>query len=319
MGWGFEPAALRRVRATESQVGLTMWERQENVASAFAADAGIVRDRCVLVIDDVLTTGATLGACAEALRTAGAAQVFGAAVASAVYSGDSLHRGDPFLRAKRQAMELKIHTRNVDVNPRLQEHVEKKVSKLDRYLPNIQEVRVDLAIERRKQGSDQAIAQLTLRNTRGVILRAEDKRQPDIYAALDVALDKMYRQIERYKGKRKRRGGGRYAEADADLAAVESAPSKRPRKRRTQDRDCPPQTDYPGADERRRAIDQMELLGHSFIFYNAESAKLGVLYRREDGNYGVLNPTSAERGWDLRAGERSLLRFCGREGGPDAG
>jgi len=89
MGWGFEPAALRRVRATESQVGLTMWERQENVASAFAADAGIVRDRCVLVIDDVLTTGATLGACAEALRTAGAAQVFGAAVAGAVYSGDT--------------------------------------------------------------------------------------------------------------------------------------------------------------------------------------------------------------------------------------
>jgi len=189
-------------------------------------------------------------------------------------------------------MELKIHTRNVDVNPRLQEHVEKKVSKLDRYLPNIQEVRVDLAIERRKQGSDQAIAQLTLRNTRGVILRAEDKRQPDIYAALDVALDKMYRQIGRYKGKRKRRGGGRYAEADADLAAVESAPLETPQEeeelktaivRRKQI------TLVPMSEE--EAIDQMELLGHSFfIFYNAESAKLGVLYRREDGNYGVLEP-----------------------------
>jgi len=189
-------------------------------------------------------------------------------------------------------MELKIHTRNVDVNPRLQEHVEKKVSKLDRYLPNIQEVRVDLAIERRKQGSDQAIAQLTLRNTRGVILRAEDKRQPDIYAALDVALDKMYRQIERYKGKRKRRGGGRYSEADADLAAVESAPLETPQEeeelktaivRRKQI------TLVPMSEE--EAIDQMELLGHSFfIFYNAESAKLGVLYRREDGNYGVLEP-----------------------------
>ncbi|NLF77974.1 MAG: ribosome-associated translation inhibitor RaiA [Chloroflexi bacterium] len=189
-------------------------------------------------------------------------------------------------------MELKIHTRNVDVNPRLQEHVEKKVSKLDRYLPNIQEVRVDLAIERRKQGSDQAIAQLTLRNTRGVILRAEDKRQPDIYAALDVALDKMYRQIERYKGKRKRRGGGRYAEADADLAAVESAPLETPQE----------EEELKTAIVRRKkialvpmseeeAIDQMELLGHSFfIFYNAESAKLGVLYRREDGNYGVLEP-----------------------------
>ena len=44
-------------------------------------------------------------------------------------------------------MELKIHARNVDVTPRLQEHVEKKVNKLDRYLPNIEELRVDLAIE----------------------------------------------------------------------------------------------------------------------------------------------------------------------------
>mgnify|MGYP005836869817 CR=1 FL=1 len=190
-------------------------------------------------------------------------------------------------------MELKIHTRNVDVTPRLQEHVEKKVSKLDRYLPNIQEVRVDLAIERRKQGSDQAIAQLTLRNTRGVILRAEDKRQPDVYAALDVALDKMYRQIERYKGKRKRRGGGRYAEADADLATVEPVPLTEVEEEEEEGKTAIVRRKQialvPMSEE--EAIDQMELLGHSFfIFYNAESAKLGVLYRREDGNYGVLEP-----------------------------
>jgi putative sigma-54 modulation protein len=189
-------------------------------------------------------------------------------------------------------MELKIHARNVDVTPRLQEHVEKKVSKLDRYLPNIQEVRVDLAIERHKQSMDQCIAQLTLRNTRGVILRAEEKRQTDIYAALDMALDKMYRQIERYKGKRKRRGGGRYAEVDADLAAVEPVPLE----------EAEGEAEDKTAIVRRKrvslvpmseeeAIDQMELLGHDFfIFYNAESATIGVLYRREDGNYGVLEP-----------------------------
>jgi putative sigma-54 modulation protein len=109
----------------------------------------------------------------------------------------------------------------VDVTESVAEHVEKKVSRLDRYLPNIQEVRVDLAIEKRKQGNDQSIAKLTLRNTRGMILRAEEKREPDIYAALDVALDKMYRQIERYKGKRKRRG---QRDDAMDWEAVEPVP-----------------------------------------------------------------------------------------------
>ena len=190
-------------------------------------------------------------------------------------------------------MELRIHARNVDVTPRLQEHVEKKVSKLDRYLPNIQEVRVDLAIERRKQGMDQCIAQLTLRNTRGVILRAEEKRQPDIYAALDVALDKMYRQIQRYKGKRKRRGGGRFYESATELEAMEPVPvpvgedsdeDEKTAVVRRKRIDLIPMSE-------EEAIDQMELLGHDFfIFYNAETARLGVLYRREDGNYGVLEP-----------------------------
>jgi putative sigma-54 modulation protein len=188
-------------------------------------------------------------------------------------------------------MELTIHARNVDVTTRLQEHVEKKVERLDRYLPNIVEVRVDLAVERRKQGLDQCLAQLTVRNTRGVILRSEEKRQPDIYAALDVALDKMYRQIERYKGKRKHRVGGRFAEPEIELESVEPVPIELVEEeeekvaivRRKQVSLIPMSED--------EAIDQMELLGHNFfIFFNAETAKIGVLYRREDGNYGVLEP-----------------------------
>jgi putative sigma-54 modulation protein len=190
-------------------------------------------------------------------------------------------------------MELKIHARNVDVTSRLREHVEKKVDRLDRYLPNILEVRVDLAIERRKQGLEQCIAQLTVRNTRGVILRAEEKKQPDIYAALDVALDKMYRQIERYKGRQKRRGGERFVGVEAELEAVEPVPvevmdeeEKMAIVRRKQVMLAPMNED--------EAIDQMELLGHNFfIFYNVETARIGVLYRREDGNYGVLEPEVA--------------------------
>lgn len=77
-GLAYEPGALVRTRATESQVGLTRRQRKENVAGAFAvpkARAHAVRGRRVLLIDDVMTTGATAGACARALKRAGAAGV----------------------------------------------------------------------------------------------------------------------------------------------------------------------------------------------------------------------------------------------------
>jgi competence protein ComFC len=84
LGICYDRRALKRVRETQSQVGLTAAERQINVNSAFWADAGKVQGKRVLVIDDVMTTGATLNACAQALKSAGAEKVYGLTLARAI-------------------------------------------------------------------------------------------------------------------------------------------------------------------------------------------------------------------------------------------
>lgn len=85
-GWVFAANAVTRVRETSSQVHLNAQERRANVAGAFAAQPDAVTGQRVLLVDDVLTTGATLAACAGALRAAGAESVIGATVASAMFS-----------------------------------------------------------------------------------------------------------------------------------------------------------------------------------------------------------------------------------------
>ena len=83
--------ALRRVRATQSQVGLTAEDRQSNVRGAFAADQDQARDLCIVLIDDVCTTGATLSACAAALLKMDAREVWAYTLARARFdSADPL-------------------------------------------------------------------------------------------------------------------------------------------------------------------------------------------------------------------------------------
>ncbi|MCC7449418.1 MAG: ribosome-associated translation inhibitor RaiA [Anaerolineae bacterium] len=190
-------------------------------------------------------------------------------------------------------MEIQIHARNLNVSQRLQEYVEKKLNKLDRYLPHISEVHVELATEHRRKGGDRPVAQLTVRNSKGTILRAEDKSQTDIYASIDTVVDKMYRQISRYKGKRRRRAGDRFEVLEPELAAAEAVPVEvaveEDEEETTEIKRRKQVELVPMSEE--EAIDQMELLGHAFfMFYNANSGVINVLYRREDGGYGLLEP-----------------------------
>ncbi len=180
-------------------------------------------------------------------------------------------------------MEIQLFTRNMELTPRLQEYVEKKVSKLSRYLPNITDVRVDLSVENTRSSAQRQVAQLTIRTPR-VMLRAEE-RASDMFTAIDAALDKMRRQINRYKTRRQDRWqrveGEEEEWEETALPPEESISGKVVRVKRFE---MVPMTT-------EEAIEQMELLGHQFfVFLNAEEGGINVIYRRQDGNYGLIVP-----------------------------
>ena len=104
-------------------------------------------------------------------------------------------------------MELIIRGHNLDVTTRLNNYVEKKVERLDRYMPNLNNVTIDLTSESTRSAIERYVAQITIRDDRGTILRAEE-RNSDMFAAIDAVIDKLYRQIERYRGKRKKKARG---------------------------------------------------------------------------------------------------------------
>ena len=145
-------------------------------------------------------------------------------------------------------------------------------------------IRVDLTYaETARNAADRNVAQITLRSRRA-LLRAEE-RADDIFAAFDKALDKIQRQIERYKGKRYHNRERHRAEQPAELTEEEIEEETAQVVRRKQF-ELVPMTEG-------EAIEQMQLLGHDnfFIFYNAETNAINVLYRRRDGNYGIIEPT----------------------------
>lgn len=175
-------------------------------------------------------------------------------------------------------MNVSIFTRNMEMTPHLSRYVDQKISKLDRYLPSIEEARMDLSVENTRNTAHSQVAQLTVR-VRGTILRAEE-RTNDMFASIDAVLDKMYRQIARYKGKRQ----DRFSPAAEPLPIEEETPEPTGEIVRVKRFEVRPMTP-------EEAIEQMELLGHSFyIFLNADENALNVVYKRSDGNYGLLQP-----------------------------
>jgi ribosomal subunit interface protein len=186
-------------------------------------------------------------------------------------------------------MELIIKSRNGRVSERQRMHIDEKMNKLERYLDQISKMTVEITEEQRRTEGAVHRVQVTLVGEHGILLRAE-QRAPELYTAVDDVHDALQRQIMRYKDKHWRRGklrrqGGEIIEAQPDLNGAALPPEEqRPRIMRTKEFQVKPMF----SDE---AVEQMELLGHAFfVFRDAETSHINVLYRREDGNYGLIVP-----------------------------
>lgn len=180
-------------------------------------------------------------------------------------------------------MELIITGKNMNVSERTEDFVRRKLNRLDRHLNEPVEARVELSQENARDANKRQVVQVTLLKN-GTFIRAEE-RAADLKVAVESVVAKLDKQVRRYKDKqvRKRRNGNGIKEAVATTEAEDELEVE-PRIVRTKRFKTTPMS----AEE---AIDQMELLGHSFfLFLNQDSGELNVLYRRADANYGLLEP-----------------------------
>lgn len=182
-------------------------------------------------------------------------------------------------------MEVELQTHHLELTDKIRDYVTRKIGRLEHYLPDITSARVDLARRQTHSKGEVFAAQVTAW-ANGTVLRSEEMNS-DVFAAIDLAADKIHRQIERYKGKRLDRWHGRSEPALAPLlleeAVSEPAGTIIRRKR------------FPVYNmSESEAVEQFDLLGHDFFVYrDADSGGLNVLYRRRDGDLGLIEPVLA--------------------------
>lgn len=182
------------------------------------------------------------------------------------------------------SVKVDVFAHNMELVDQLKDSITKKASQLDRYLSEIEQVKVDLDyIKSARNATDRYVAQLTVRGRRA-LLRTE-VRADEIIPAFDLAIDKMQRQMERYKGKHYRgRGSGRQVVEESQFPEEEGSEAATIISRR-KTFDLIPMSELD-------ALEQMKLLGHDnfFLFFNIETGTINVLYHRRDGTYGLIQP-----------------------------
>ena len=182
-------------------------------------------------------------------------------------------------------MRVIVKGRHMSVSPALQEYAQEKIGKVAKIVDYmLKEAEVELYVEKNPAIENNQVAEVTV-FTKGPVIRAKEA-STDMFAAIDMASDKLHKQVRRYKGKLVDRHSSRRnqkPEATLPPELVEE-PEREIVKRKAVA--VKPMT----ADE---AILQLELLGHDFfVFTSVETEDVNVLYRRDDGDYGLIEPVS---------------------------
>lgn len=180
-------------------------------------------------------------------------------------------------------MNFIISGKNIDVTPGLKDTIESKLGKLERYFTPETEIIVTLSVEKERQKIEVTIP------VKGNIIRSEQVSN-DMYVSIDLVEEVIERQLRKYKNKlvAKNQGNGannfKQEFVDSDNTSTEDDEIKIVRTKRFGIKPMYPED----------ACIQMELLGHAFfVFFNAETEDVNVVYKRKDGSYGLIEPEFA--------------------------
>lgn len=175
-------------------------------------------------------------------------------------------------------MKISVRGKNIEVTPALVSYAEKKLGKLAKYFDKETEAQVMLTVIR-----DEHIVEVTV-IYEGLILRGEES-SGDMYASIDLVVDKLEKQVAKYKTRLNRSLRQRgLRPISVKLAQGRLEEDDQSRLVKTKRFTLKPM-------DVEEAILQMNLLGHDFfVFANAETEKMNVLYRRKDGDYGLIEP-----------------------------
>ncbi len=188
-------------------------------------------------------------------------------------------------------MKLTVKGRHITLTDALTAYAEEKIGRLGRYLADGARCDLELSTEKNPSIAANQVAEVTI-FTKGPVIRAREA-SPDMYASIDLVADKLERQVKKYRGKLVARSQPTHREA-AVLAQGFQLPEEEeegspqgevaPRIVKVKQFVAKPMTP-------EEAALQMELVGHDFfVFTNSESDGTAVVYRRRDGDYGLIEP-----------------------------
>lgn len=175
-------------------------------------------------------------------------------------------------------MEIIIRGDKVKITDAMKEYVEEKLSKLDKYLKNSDDVRANVIVKVRNNHEQRVEITIPLKS---FILRSDETKE-DFYAAVDKTIDKLERQVRKNKTRLMSKKVTPVHDFDFSMIEVEKEEKENNKIVKRKTVEVKPMNE-------EEAILQMELLGHQFYVYkDSETDKPAVVYKRNDGNYGVI-------------------------------